>query len=86
MLDVCFDKTRPELIERVLGQYVLLLRTGKPPARTKKLPARHVHPGIAAFVRLHGERAGNSDSLPLPTRELVRVTGHLVFAQADATQ
>jgi hypothetical protein len=56
LLEVCFDSTRPRIVERVLGQYHELLLTGKPPARGATVRVRPVHEAIATYVRVIGEQ------------------------------
>jgi hypothetical protein len=65
LLEVCFDDTRPKLIERALAHYHQLLTTGAAPARSANVAVRPVHPGIATYVRVSGERASVAEMADL---------------------
>ena len=65
LLEVCFDDTRPKLVERALAHYHHLLVTGASPARSANVAVRPVHPGISTYVRISGERASVAEMAEL---------------------
>ncbi|MFO0727713.1 MAG: hypothetical protein U1E65_28295 [Myxococcota bacterium] len=54
LLEVCFDKDRPAIVERNLSQLLSLLKTGKAPARGAGGGGRRVHPAIETYLRIAG--------------------------------
>lgn len=54
ILDECNDDDVPGLVEKNVVHLAVLLRTGRAPAANQRVAVKHVHPGLATYVRLLG--------------------------------